>query len=116
MSKYTKYQNKTKEKLQQYGNEVLVKHILQEEYNYETNEYEREEEIIQGYGVQNSFNIQHINGSVIQAGDVVLMCSLDKAPCIADKIVFGGKEYSVVDYRTENPDGTCVIYYDILCR
>ena len=44
------------------------------------------------------------------------MASLEIEPCIGDKALYGGKEYKVVSFNTENPGGNCVIYYELLCR
>lgn len=116
MSKYQKYQSKTKEALKSKGSEIIVVHSLEEVYNTETNEYETVEVKNKGYALQSSFDFKNVNGTTVQVGDIVLMASLEIEPCIGDKALYGGKEYKVVNFNTENPDGNCVIYYELLCR
>lgn len=116
MSKYQKYATKALEKLKKYGEKVVVKHPLQEEYNEETNEYQTEYVEFEGYGLLNKFDFQNINGTTVQVGDVVVQASLPLSPQVSDTVIYGNKEYKVVSYTAENPDGNCAIYYDILCR
>lgn len=44
------------------------------------------------------------------------MCIFDKEPVVGDVIKMGGKDYTVVRVNALNPDGNCVIYYDIQAR
>lgn len=46
----------------------------------------------------------------------MMMCHLEKTPEVNDKVTFGGKEYTVINIEAINPDGLCVIYYNLQLR
>jgi len=113
---YSKLSQKVFNALKKNGGICKVVRTLEETFNEETCEYEKTEKIIEGYAVQNTFNLANVNGTTIQAGDVNLMCSLSEKPLPTDKIEFGETEYSIVSIAPFNPDGSTDIFYNIQAR
>lgn len=85
-------------------------------YNPETDEYGAAEQVISGYAVQEAYDASMIDGTVIRAGDVKLLCSFDVEPKEGDKIEFAGKVYAVISIEPLKPDGKTAITYTIQGR
>lgn len=114
---YNKYANKAKNKINQYGGECyIIRKGADEVYNEDTCEYESTSIKIDGKGVLSNYDEIQVDGSSVLSGDLKLMCILDKAPELTDRITFGKKTYSIVKINEINPDGRCVIYYDLQVR
>lgn len=114
---YSKYSKLTKDKLTKYGGKCFViRKGTNEVYNPITDEYESTKIVIEGVGLLGSFENNEINGSSVLGGDVKIMCTLNDKPKVADVIQFGKKNYTIVNISEVNPDGNCVIYYDIQAR
>lgn len=113
---YEQYKNKAYAKIKQYGSECNIERVIEEVYNKETNDYEKEIEIVSGYALQDAFEMENVNGTSIKAGDIKLMGVFNSKIKVGDTIIFGGKNYTVVNYTVLNPDGLTDIYYTIQCR
>lgn len=113
---YSKYNEKATAKIKQYGSSCYVSRKMSETYNEETDEYENEEVRINGYALINSYSVRDTDGTNIKVGDVNIMCVLDSAPQVEEKLIVGSTEYTIVSISECNPDGNCVIYYKIQGR
>lgn len=114
---YSKYYLKVKAKISQYGGDCfIIRKGELGQYNPATNKYESEEEVVKGKGILSNYDDSLVNGTSINAGDVKIMCIFDKEPIVGDVIKMGGRDYTVVRVNGLNPDGKCVIYYDIQAR
>lgn len=113
---YTKYADKARVKIAQYGNDVEIIRKADRVYDKETHSYISQNEVISGKGLLQNIDSTNIDGTVIQIGDVRLMCVLDKEPKLNDVLYFADKEYSIVKIDRLSPDGTTVIYYNLVLR
>lgn len=85
-------------------------------YNPVTKETSSVDEQILGKGIMSSIDDNAVNGTTVMAGDVNIMCVVNSRPNVNDSLLFGGKTYNIVNVRECNPDGNCVIYYEIQGR
>lgn len=113
---YTKYSDKAKSKIEKYGGAVKITRTSEERYNPQTNSYISDKTYISGKGILSNYASNEINGTLIQQGDVKLMCYLGDKPVIDDVLEIGGIEYLVKDISQLNPDGNTVIYYNLQLR
>lgn len=114
---YQKYADKAKNKLNIYGGDCkIIRKGKDEVYNPESNSYVTEETVIHGKGLLSQFNVNEINGTLIEQGDVKLMCSFDVTPVFDDIIEIGNVKYVVKNVAPLNPDGNTVIYYNLQLR
>lgn len=110
---YAKYQSKAYAKIKQYGSPVTV---IQKEgepvYNPDTNEWETVENRIPGFAIQENFSFRDRDGTVIQQGDVSLMCAFTGKVAVntGDFAEFGGKQRVIVAVNPLSPDGATDIY------
>lgn len=113
---YSKLSVKAKDKINKYGGDVAIIRNGDVTYNEETNTYDSNDVTISGKGILSSIDSSFINGTTVMYGDVSMMCYLDSEPVVNDKLIFGGKQYTVVNIESVNPDGKCVIYYNLQLR
>jgi len=113
---YNKIVNKVKKALQKNGNKCYIARESERVYNPLTNEYESEVSVVNGFAVQDTFDLRNINGTTVQIGDVNLMCYFDEVPSVNEKIHFGNKEYTIISITPLSPDGVVDLYYMIQAR
>lgn len=113
---YEKYASKAKSKISKYGGDCVIVRKSEETYNPETNEYEAEEERIEGKCLVSSYDASNIDGTNIKSGDIKVMAVLGSAPKTGESIEISGKTYTVISWSELNPDGAKNIYYTIQAR
>ena len=113
---YQKYADKAFEKIKKYGSLIKVKRAGEEEYDPETNTYSGGGEEFTGYAIQRNFNQRNVDGTNIKYGDVLFMAQLPERPQTNDTVVFGGREYTVINVEPLNPDGSIDIFVNIQAR
>ena len=114
---YQKYADKAYEKIKKYGSPIVIKQKGDEkEYNPDTDEYEGVEVEIKGVAIQRSFDQKNVDGSNVKFGDILFMACLDGTPKSNDTVVYGGKEYTVLDVKVMNPNGEKQIFFNIQAR
>ena len=100
---------------------TLEKPIGASVYNPATNMQEQSWASSTGYCLQTNYSSQLIDKTVIQAGDVRLLCSLDVEPEDGkDRIIVGhgdsAKTYRVINHSTLSPDGQVAILFIVQGR
>lgn len=114
---YSKYHEIAKNKISQYGSEIVIIRKLDEVYNENTNEYEFTEERINGKAILSNFEFESENNSTVLRNDILLMCYFENGnPKISDEVIFANKTYNIVNIKELNPNGECSIYYKLQCR
>lgn len=116
MSDYTKYREKARSKITQYGNPIVLVQAGEETYNPSTNQYEKNEVRTNGVALQSRYSTQFIDGTNIKMGDIKFMTVIDKRPVVNDKLEYMGKVYTVINASEVNPNGEEPVYYDIQAR
>lgn len=112
---YQAIKNKAYLMLKKYGSECSLHIQTEKTYNAETNCYEGEEEIVNGVAIINSYDSRHINEE-IKAGDVKILCVIEKKPKVDDVIFIGDTFYTVINVSEVKPNGIEVVYYEVQGR
>jgi len=113
---YSKYADKAKVKIDRYGGICQITRLSEEEYDPETNTYTGIETVIVGKGILSNYSTEQMNGSLIQQGDVKMMCYLNDTPVLDDELEIGGVTYLIKDIAPLIPDGNTVIYFNLQLR
>ena len=113
---YEKYQKKAFDKVKKYGSSIIIKRIVDSQYNPNTNKYEDETVEIKGVALQLNFEQRDIDGTNVKYGDVKFMAVLNGTPQTNDKMEFEGKSYVIIYPRPLNLNGKTDIYCIIQAR
>lgn len=113
---YSKYYTKTLSKLTKYGSTCKLVKTVGQVYEPSTNEYKNVNEIVEGKAILSTFDIEMVNGTSIQNGDISLLCCFPERPVNNNNIVFGDKTYIVVSVNPCNIDGKTDIFYEVQAR
>lgn len=114
---YSEYKQIAHEKLSEYGNPIKLIHVNGEAvYNPDTNEYDNDETITIGVGLQSEFNQKYIDGTNIKMEDKKFVVEIDNKPLSGDMLEYCGKQYQVINTKEVNPNGEMAIIYIIQAR
>lgn len=113
---YNKYNQKTKEILQKFGATCSIVRKVDEVYNVETNEYTSVNEVIDGKAILSTYDINLVNNTTIESGDISLLCWLPSKPKVSDEIEFSGKKYVIKFVNPCNVDGKTDIFFEVQAR
>ena len=65
-----------------------------------------------GIGAKFNYKAREINGTLIQAGDIKLICNaLATAPAIDDRVTLDGVDYRIINITSVKPADTIVAYF-----
>ena len=113
---YQKYADKAYEKIKKYGSPITVKRSGKKVYDKTTNTYIDTGEEFSGVAIQRNFDQKNIDGTNIKFGDVMFMAQLSKRPQSNDTVVFGDRNYTVINVEPMNVDGKTDIFVNIQAR
>ena len=113
---YQKYADKAYEKINEYGSLITIKRSGKKVYDKTTNTYIDIGTEFSGFAFQRNFSQKQIDGTNIRFGDVLFTAQLPERPQSNDTVVFGGRNYTVIDTDPFNVDGSVDIFVNIHAR
>lgn len=105
--------------LGKFGEKVTIQRIVQGEYNPETGEYGTEETLEwTPYALKTSISLNNIDGTRIEAGDMVLLVSMEnqpREPEIGDFVLFpNGEIWKIIQPMPVEPASETVLFKAVI--
>lgn len=105
--------------LGKFGEKITIQRIVQGEYDPETGEYGAEETLEwEPYALKTSISLNDIDGTRIEAGDMVLLVSMENQtskPEIGDFVIFpNGETWKIIQPMPVEPASETVLFKAVI--